>query len=148
LSLTKESTVVSTQSGGSSKDTWVLSDGPVSTVTLLKPAAPVVRIERRASEGPSRIADNLFWLGRYTERLEDTVRLLRVAVARLAGESVVEAPPELTALMEMLASLDLVPSPAGEQISIAKAEKHLLLLIYQANRLGSVREVLNRLRHN
>jgi uncharacterized circularly permuted ATP-grasp superfamily protein/uncharacterized alpha-E superfamily protein len=148
LSLTKESTIVSTQSGGSSKDTWVLSDGPVSTVTLLKPAAPVVRIERRASEVPSRIADNLFWLGRYTERLEDTVRLLRVAVARLAGESVAEAPPELTALMEMLASLHLVPSPAGEQISIAKAEKHLLLLIYQANRLGSVREVLNRLRHN
>jgi uncharacterized circularly permuted ATP-grasp superfamily protein/uncharacterized alpha-E superfamily protein len=148
LSRTQESTVVSTQSGGSSKDTWVLSDGEVSTVSLLKPAAPVIRIERRAAEVPSRIADNLFWLGRYTERLENTVRLLRVAVARLAGESVAEAPPELSALMEMLALLNLVPSSSRQPISIAKTEKHLLLLIYQANRLGSVREVLNRLRHN
>jgi uncharacterized circularly permuted ATP-grasp superfamily protein/uncharacterized alpha-E superfamily protein len=148
VSLTEGGQVVSTQSGGSSKDTWVLSDGPVSTLTLLKPPAPVVRIERRASEVPSRIADNLFWLGRYTERLEDTIRLLRVAISRLAGESVAEAPPELTALMQMLALLELVPASAAEQISIPKVEKHLLLLIYQANRIGSVREVLNRLRHN
>jgi len=148
VSLDEDDRVVSTQSGGSSKDTWVLTDGPVSTLTLLKPPAPVIRIERRASEVPSRIADNLFWLGRYTERLEDTIRLLRVAVARLAGESVAEAPPELAALMQMLALLDLVPASAADHISIARAEKHLLLLIYQASRFGSVREVLNRLRHN
>ena len=48
----------------------------------------------------------------------------------------------------MLAVLELVPASVSQQISIPVAEKHLLLLIYQANRLGSVREVLNRLRHN
>ena len=140
--------VVSTQSGGLSKDTWVLTDGPVSTVTLLKPAAPVVRPERRAAEVPSRIADHLYWLGRYAERLEGTVRLLRVAVSRLAGESVGEPPPELNALLELLAELDLSPKPDAIRTAGEKLEKHLLLLVYQTSRAGSIREMLNRLRHS
>ena len=140
-------TVVSTQSGGSSKDTWVLTDGPVSTITLLKPPAPIVRSERRPAEMPSRIADNLFWLGRYAERLEDTIRLLRVVVARISGESVGGLPPELSAFVQMLVGLQLFPAEPKEAATNAKVEKHLLLLIYQSSRLGSVREVLNRLRH-
>jgi uncharacterized circularly permuted ATP-grasp superfamily protein/uncharacterized alpha-E superfamily protein len=140
--------LASTQSGGSSKDTWVLSDGPVSTLTLLQPPPSIVRMERRPSEVPSRIADNLFWLGRYAERLGDTISLLRVVVARLAGESVGAPPPELAALVKLLAGLGLFPAQVEEQISNAKIEKHLLLLVYQAGRPGSVREVLNRLRHS
>jgi uncharacterized alpha-E superfamily protein len=35
---------------------------------------------------PSRVADNLFWLGRYTERVEWMVRVLRAAVPSLLGE--------------------------------------------------------------
>ena len=54
---------------------------------------PVVRIERRASEVPSRMADNLFWLGRYAERLEDNARLLRVAVARRQAKASAKRPP-------------------------------------------------------
>ena len=34
---------------------------------------------------PSRAADNLFWLGRYSERLDDQVRLLRSPLMRLAA---------------------------------------------------------------
>ena len=139
--------VVSTQSGGSSKDTWVLTEGPVTTVTLLKPAPSVVRIERQPSEVPSRVADNLFWLGRYAERLEDTIRLLRVIVARLAGEGVAGAPPELAALLELLQTLGWVAPDGVQPKSFARIEKHLLLLIYKTNRTGGVRDVLNRLRH-
>ncbi len=139
--------VVSAQCGGSSKDTWVLADGPVSTLTLLKPAPPVVRVERRAAEVPSRVADNAFWLGRYVERLEDTIRLLRVVIARLSGESVAEPPPELSALVQTLAALHLFPIDPKERDSVPKIEQHLLLMIYQSNQIGSVREVANRLRH-
>ena len=38
-----EETVVSMQRGGASKDTWILSDGPVSQLTLLKPTPHVIR---------------------------------------------------------------------------------------------------------
>ncbi len=38
------------------------------------------------SKLPSRVADNLFWLGRYTERVESGVRLVRVLLPALSGE--------------------------------------------------------------
>ena len=87
--------VVSMQRGGGSKDTWVLSDGPVSTMSLLSPPGVAVRHERRSADLSSRVADNLFWLGRYAERAEHTMRLLRTIVVRLTDEDTTEDATEL-----------------------------------------------------
>ena len=67
---------VSIGDGARAADVWVVSDKTVSTSTLL-PAAETVRIRRIAGVVPSRAADNLFWLGRYLERAEATLRLIR-----------------------------------------------------------------------
>ena len=67
---------VSMGDGARAADVWVVSDKAVSTSTLL-PAAETVRIRRIAGVVPSRAADNLFWLGRYLERAEATLRLIR-----------------------------------------------------------------------
>src|SRR3569832_218475 len=68
---------VSMGDGARAADVWVVSDKAVSASTLL-PAAETVRIRRIAGVVPSRAADNLFWLGRYLERAEATLRLIRV----------------------------------------------------------------------
>lgn len=68
---------VSMGDGARSADVWVVSDKAISASTLL-PAADTVRIRRIAGVVPSRAADNLFWLGRYLERAEATLRLIRV----------------------------------------------------------------------
>jgi uncharacterized alpha-E superfamily protein len=139
--------VVSMQRGGGSKDTWVLTEGSVSQVTLLSSDIKVVRSERAAAEMPSRAADNLFWLGRYVERLEDTVRLLRRILMRLAGEEAGnEETPELTTLAHLLVNLDLLPPSFRSKFTMMQVEKEVLLLIYQVHRLGTVREVLGRLK--
>jgi uncharacterized circularly permuted ATP-grasp superfamily protein/uncharacterized alpha-E superfamily protein len=67
---------VSMGDGARSADVWVVSDKAVPAATLL-PAADTVRIRRIAGVVPSRAADNLFWLGRYLERAEATLRLIR-----------------------------------------------------------------------
>jgi uncharacterized circularly permuted ATP-grasp superfamily protein/uncharacterized alpha-E superfamily protein len=67
---------VSMGDGARSADVWVVSEKTVSTSTLL-PALEAVRIRRIAGVVPSRAADNLFWLGRYLERAEATLRLIR-----------------------------------------------------------------------
>jgi uncharacterized alpha-E superfamily protein len=67
---------VSMGDGARAADVWVVSDKPVSTRTLL-PGTDTVRIRRVAGVLPSRAADNLFWLGRYLERAEATLRLIR-----------------------------------------------------------------------
>ena len=72
--------------GDVSKDTWVLSDQPVEQFSLLAQRQASQRLHRGGRDLPSRTADNLFWLGRYTERAEGAVRLLRSLVIRLGGE--------------------------------------------------------------
>jgi uncharacterized circularly permuted ATP-grasp superfamily protein/uncharacterized alpha-E superfamily protein len=67
---------VSMGDGARAADVWVVSDKAVSTATLL-PSGDNVRIRRIAGVVPSRAADNLFWLGRYLERAEATLRLVR-----------------------------------------------------------------------
>jgi uncharacterized circularly permuted ATP-grasp superfamily protein/uncharacterized alpha-E superfamily protein len=71
--------VVSMQRGGGSKDVWVLAaDRRVAEEPGAVSAAP--RTPARHDELPSRLAENLFWLGRYSERCEDKARLLRATL--------------------------------------------------------------------
>lgn len=78
---------LSMQSGAISKDSWVPADGPVDRFTLLRENGRAVGIVRSGDAPPSRAMDNLFWLGRYAERAENVVRILRAIVQRL-GEDV------------------------------------------------------------
>ncbi len=71
-----DTTAISMRHGGTVADVWVVSDKPVDTVSLMPPTTgPFVRAQPDAL--PSRAADNLFWLGRYTERCEGLLRLMR-----------------------------------------------------------------------
>lgn len=74
--------IVSMQRGGGSKDTWVMSPGQVdASFTLLRTTVTAADLVRAAPSGvPSRLAENLFWLGRYAERCDDMARLLRLAL--------------------------------------------------------------------
>src|SRR6201992_3636026 len=72
---------VSMGDGVRSADVWVVSRKAVSASTLL-PAVDTVRIRRIAGGPPRRAADNLFWLGRYLERAEATLRLVRTLVTQ------------------------------------------------------------------
>jgi len=103
---------LSMQSGAASKDTWVLSDGPVDTFSLLADPGRALEIKRQGESAPSRAMDNLFWLGRYAERTESLVRILRAVAARLG-----EAPQ---AALDLHARL-LVPFAEGAGASASPA---------------------------
>src|ERR1700742_604473 len=77
---------VSMGDGARAADVWVVSDKGVSTASLL-PAVDAVRIRRIPGWVPSGAADNLFWLGRYLERAEATLRLIRaLGTQRVSGK--------------------------------------------------------------
>jgi uncharacterized circularly permuted ATP-grasp superfamily protein/uncharacterized alpha-E superfamily protein len=74
--------VVSMQRGGGSKDIWVLCD---SDEAAEESTAPIARIDRAAPRAshqdlPSTLAENLFWMGRYAERCEFKMRMLRATL--------------------------------------------------------------------
>lgn len=138
---TTEGPSVTMQSGGISKDTWVISDGPVDGFSLLSEQAIVVRPARPPSGVPSRVADHLFWLGRYAERLEQTIRILRTTLLRLTGEGSEQQARELKACTDLLLGLHHIKPRVP-------LEKELLALIADAKREGSLPELLGRLRFN
>ncbi len=97
---------VSLQRGGSTGDAWVLSDRPVAPTTLL-PTPERIAITRATGPLPSRAAANLFWLARYVERAEATLRLLRALINR-AGDS--EAAGVVERVAELLGVWGAVPT--------------------------------------
>ncbi len=78
--------VISMQRGGSSKDTWVLASGPVSTFSLLRRAIGPDELVRAGTNLSSRVVENLYWFGRYCERCDASARLLRVALGRFGDD--------------------------------------------------------------
>jgi uncharacterized circularly permuted ATP-grasp superfamily protein/uncharacterized alpha-E superfamily protein len=134
-----ETMVVSLQKGGGSKDTWVLTEGPVSDVSLLRPAGKTTELTRAGNDLPSRAADNLFWLGRYVQRAEDMVRLLRGILVCLT-EGIADV-PELPTLLQSLTHLtQALPGfvGSGAEDRLANPEPELFSLIFQGNRIGSL----------
>lgn len=65
--------------GAWSADVSIVATRPVEPVTLLQ-SGDQVRIRRNPGTLPSRVADNLFWLGRYLERGEAILGLIRAAI--------------------------------------------------------------------
>jgi uncharacterized circularly permuted ATP-grasp superfamily protein/uncharacterized alpha-E superfamily protein len=88
---TEDLSAVSMKRGGSVADVWVVSDNPVPIETM---AEQVHGRYPRPQSGtlPSRAADNLYWLGRYAERIEHMVRMLRAQNLRLGEVGEREGP--------------------------------------------------------
>jgi uncharacterized alpha-E superfamily protein len=75
--------VVSAQRGGGSKDVWVLA--PEEPAQIARHAS---RMAVRYDEIPSRLAENLYWFGRYCVRCEDKACLLRATLGARMDQAV------------------------------------------------------------
>ena len=84
--------IASMQRGGSSADAWVLTDGEVDTTTHMSNDHSTTVLGQRKRLVTSRAAENLYWLGRYTERTENTIRLARLTLECLGGEDQTAVP--------------------------------------------------------
>lgn len=93
---------LSIAAGEHSKDLWVHADGPVKTATLLADDGQPVILRRTSAVFPSRVADDLFWLGQSLDRADFLARLLRETVDRLTLERTGE-PADLAFLVRALA---------------------------------------------
>lgn len=99
---------VSLQKGAATADAWVLSHGPVGETTLL-PTAERMQVQRASGLLPSRAADNLFWVGRYVERAEATLRLTRAMINRSA-EADDAAAAVIASIGSLLAAWNAIPA--------------------------------------
>jgi uncharacterized alpha-E superfamily protein len=134
------------QHGSGSKDTWVLeAAGSAPAAETAEPESEAAASRGRVDSGvPSRAADNLFWLGRYTERLEQTLRALRCVLGRLSDEGARDESATLAALGDLMAGLELVT--ARPEFSARDLQQQLLQRVYKPQLTGSVLELVGRVR--
>ncbi|MBV8731674.1 MAG: circularly permuted type 2 ATP-grasp protein, partial [Acidobacteriia bacterium] len=123
--------VASMQSGGGSKDTWVAADGPTSQFSLLPPISARLNVSRATFDLPSRVADNLFWLGRYVERIEPAVRVARAVLPRMLQEFDLAALAGVRTGADILAGLGYISHevPVSDH-SGAALEQELLAMVF------------------
>ena len=132
-----------------SKDIWVLSEGPVEEFSLMEDDG-IVGEFKRSSDLPSRVADHLLWLGRYLERAEGFIVVLRSIYRRISGEDRPEDIPELSFLLKILKEKSIVKTPQNDDPHIFGSQElhsHLNNALYQRDRMDSVVSILNQIQN-
>ncbi|MGD9805701.1 MAG: circularly permuted type 2 ATP-grasp protein [Hyphomicrobiaceae bacterium] len=78
-----EAAVALNASDGETHDVWIMASEPERPHTSLwRPHLESALVQRSQRTLQSRVADNLFWLGRYLERAEWTMRVIRSSLGR------------------------------------------------------------------
>ncbi len=93
---------------GHSRDVWIASNEEAHAphLTLMRPAGEVARVLRAGRGLRSRIADNLYWLGRYCERADWVMRIARSALTRADDAGALDRGDGRRKALELILSKD------------------------------------------
>lgn len=129
---------------GGSKDTWCHTDESISYQSMLHRFTEPLEIHR-GSDLSSRVADNMLWLGRYLERTEGMLRVIRTLLYRLNSETRLDLIPEFPLLLRFIANLEITPAPlleSDEGYQIRNLEKEILDSLFNTQYPGSFKNAL------
>lgn len=143
--------IIAAQSDGVNKDTWILADQPEKPISLLPPSGQISALVNGQAEMPSRVAENLFWLGRYAERAESILRLLRTVLQRILEPMDLADASTQTCLHNLLRAVThltktypgFVGEGAEERLMVPATE--LLSILLDKSRAGSLSSTLKAL---
>jgi uncharacterized circularly permuted ATP-grasp superfamily protein/uncharacterized alpha-E superfamily protein len=142
-----DSKVISMQSGCPSKDTWVTATEPERSSSVdSAPDSARGSAETPLLSLPSRVVENLYWMGRYAERAEASLRLLRTVFVLLHGEEPITPTARKILLQTISDTTMTLPgfASASKQV-LADPDKELLRIIGDGSLAGSVKSTLNRM---
>jgi uncharacterized circularly permuted ATP-grasp superfamily protein/uncharacterized alpha-E superfamily protein len=135
--------VISNQLGGISKDTWIISPEPGRTLNVRR---ELERNHMTTHSGslPSHTAENLFWVGRYTERALGNARFLRTVMQFIAaGNNLLtdgDTQSEQNLLMSLTHFTTTYPGFTGDDDDTLFEHpwKELRDILFNENRTGSL----------
>jgi uncharacterized circularly permuted ATP-grasp superfamily protein/uncharacterized alpha-E superfamily protein len=140
------SPLISMQTGCPSKDTWVTATEPERVSDDSPLEAGQAELEASLVSLPSRVVENLFWLGRYAERAEASLRILRTTFMLINGEQAISKASQhvlLRSITEVTGTYPGFLNATNEQLD--HPDEELLLIIKDGNRAGSIKSTLNSL---
>ena len=139
--------LVSMQGGAGSKDTWILRSGEDDDEESAAAIPAHASTDRRLTGLPSRAADSLFWLGRYTERFEQYLRVFRCVLGQLASDTSPESSDRDNRLGHLMAGIGFLLATDPDD-GPADLTGRILDWIYRFDGPGSIPDLMNRIREN
>lgn len=126
---TRTETLAQTPLGNAAKDVWILAAEPQAQLEPwpLEETDPIVPRGRWVNAISPGAAEDLFWFGRYTERTEATVRLIRATSDRWADYHLLPRSTGGRALEVLMAAVEEILGPGS-----------LAELVLEEERPGSV----------
>jgi uncharacterized alpha-E superfamily protein len=130
-------------------DVWVPS--PATETAQPLPAMPerVLELRRGGVRLPSRLLDDIYWLGRYSERCDSIARLVRAGLERSGFEASPDAPNALSGILAALQRLEIIP-PAASQVAASGSsraiEAVLLGVIFDRSQSNNLPAAISRVR--
>lgn len=134
---------ITMQRGGMSKDVWVMAKGGREEVSRIQPV-PAFEPTALLGELPSRVAENMYWLGRYAERAEGSIRLLRAILLLLVEETGLTDRQRQYCLHTLLRAFTHITATypgfagAGAEERLATPEAELMSAVLDRERVGSI----------
>lgn len=135
--------VISNQLGGMSKDTWIVSDKAFQNTERV--VLNNNKIDTKPAALPSRSAENLFWAGRYCERMLVTTKAIHLIINTLQDNITLGGTPKsvhLEVLLKALSHITLYYPGFLEEKMIAQPYKGILHIIRDPKMGSSVSNTL------
>jgi len=147
---TSEATTVSMQHGAISKDVWIIQNPDDTPIELIgSKYTPLRRPEPIADDISSRTANNMYWFGRYIERMEGLARQLRIIIMTLTEDFHEETLSSLRAFLAMLMSddeLEKFRTCSTKASKVAYLDDILTKYVSDASYISSLESGLNHVR--
>jgi len=139
------SRVISMQSGSPSKDTWVTASEPERTPRSDSPMDSArTALDSPLVSLPSRVVENLYWMGRYAERAEASLRLLRTVFVLLHTEEPIGSTARKILLQAVSRVTSTLPGfTAASDELLANPDEELIRIITDGRSAGSIKSTLN-----
>lgn len=142
--------VITSQTSSLSKDTWVLAKGPEPQVSLWSDKVGHISItEDQRQNLPSRVIENMFWLGRYAVRAEYALRLLRTVFVQLNNQyhSAVHSYQAILRAVTQVTETYPGFNATEDSLLFDNPEAELISVTIDADRPGSVMASLTEMLH-
>lgn len=137
-------TMVSGQSGGISKDTWVLSEEKEKPVRFSLPESTPSFTHKEIDELPSSTAENLFWIGRYGMRILYLAHLLRTTLSYKANIETFDDSTDTEVFQVLLQALTHLSmtypgfvGPDGAN-NLQHPDEELRAILFDSNKVGGL----------
>ena len=136
--------------GSMSKDVWVLNNGPVKPMSLLSSNRQNVELRRTAMELPSRVAEHMFWLGRFAERMEFMAKHARYCSSQLTSEvSSDSLPSQWQVVLALCESSKLSSEPTRDETLALHEMRHTVLnFVFEEKQPDGLANAANRIIRN